>query len=590
MANNKTINTRIRLKYDSYANWEANNPLLLEGEVAIAKLTTTHAVNPGETDTQAPVLFKVGPGNFKDLPWVSGLAADVYAWAKKATPDWNDFPTLPLTVEDNGTGKFITDFTFANNTLTITRSDVAWEDVTNKPNLVNTVAADDASLTVAPNSGDVKVKVNVSADANNTLELKADGLYVAPPAEVTLPSVTDNAVALSFVTEVDQNSGEVSTSKAALVAGENVTLTQNAAGADITISGKSWQGEINNALEAAKKYADDNDANTAHTHSAGTGTVVTANGGIDGNVAVNLNVELELDDNKNLVLKDKTSKEIIASMSAADFIKDGMLNDVEYNAATNTLTFTWNTDAGETQDTVVLSDILDPYVAVDTTTIDMDITGTEISAAVKAASLDNTHLAAAAGIKKTQLESDVQTSLGKADSAVQTVIEGTANGTIAVDGANVAVHGLGSAAYTDSTTYATAQQGAKADTAIQTLVSTYGPGGIDVGVIPDAEGNNVWNITLSPNTVTEIQGKATHEEVNNAIGYIIESLDSSVSAATEDNNQVSVLTGVTQTDGVLSDHSEVKLAAIAKTGNINDLIQDTNDYVIFNCGTSTTVI
>jgi len=76
------LNTRIRLKHDSYTNWTTKNPTLLEGEIAIAKLTTTHAVKPGEGDTQAPVLFKVGPGAFNDLPWASALAADVYAWAK----------------------------------------------------------------------------------------------------------------------------------------------------------------------------------------------------------------------------------------------------------------------------------------------------------------------------------------------------------------------------------------------------------------------------------------------------------------------------------------------------------------------------
>lgn len=51
----------------------------------------------------------------------------------------------------------------------------------------------------------------------------------------------------------------------------------------------------------------------------------------------------------------------------------------------------------------------------------------------------------------------------KADTAVQEVIEGTANGTILVDSIPVAVHGLGSAAYTETATYATAAQGTKAD-------------------------------------------------------------------------------------------------------------------------------
>ena len=52
-----------------------------------------------------------------------------------------------------------------------------------------------------------------------------------------------------------------------------------------------------------------------------------------------------------------------------------------------------------------------------------------------------------------------------ANSAVQSVTEGATNGTVSVDGTDVAVHGLGSAAYTDSTAYATAAQGTKADNA-----------------------------------------------------------------------------------------------------------------------------
>lgn len=47
------------------------------------------------------------------------------------------------------------------------------------------------------------------------------------------------------------------------------------------------------------------------------------------------------------------------------------------------------------------------------------------------------------------------------------IATGATNGTIAVNGADVAVKGLGSAAYTASTAYATAAQGGKADTALQ---------------------------------------------------------------------------------------------------------------------------
>lgn len=61
-----------------------------------------------------------------------------------------------------------------------------------------------------------------------------------------------------------------------------------------------------------------------------------------------------------------------------------------------------------------------------------------------------------------------------ADSALQKadITTGTANGTIAVEGTNVAVKGLGSAAYTASTAYATAAQGTKADSALQEITTT----------------------------------------------------------------------------------------------------------------------
>lgn len=50
-----------------------------------------------------------------------------------------------------------------------------------------------------------------------------------------------------------------------------------------------------------------------------------------------------------------------------------------------------------------------------------------------------------------------------------TVATGKDNGTIAVNGSDVAVKGLGSAAYTESSAYATAVQGALADTALQSI-------------------------------------------------------------------------------------------------------------------------
>lgn len=79
-----TLNTRIALKYDTLANWNASEFILKKGEVAICSLATGETA---EQSTPPAVLLKVGDGvhKFSELPWASALAADVYGWAKAAT-------------------------------------------------------------------------------------------------------------------------------------------------------------------------------------------------------------------------------------------------------------------------------------------------------------------------------------------------------------------------------------------------------------------------------------------------------------------------------------------------------------------------
>ena len=83
----------------------------------------------------------------------------------------------------------------------------------------------------------------------------------------------------------------------------------------------------------------------------------------------------------------------------------------------------------------------------------------------------------AGSIGTTELSTAVNTSLGKADSALQAsdITEGSTNGTIAVDGTDVAVHGLGTAAYAATTDFdaagsAAAVLGTSSDTATANTV------------------------------------------------------------------------------------------------------------------------
>ena len=95
----------------------------------------------------------------------------------------------------------------------------------------------------------------------------------------------------------------------------------------------------------------------------------------------------------------------------------------------------------------------------------------------------------------------------KADSAVQTVVTGTTNGTIKVDGTDVAVKGLGSAAYTASTAYATAAQGTKADNALQSV--SKGTDGTYVITTVSNKANNTQTIGVSVTTKTVADATST---------------------------------------------------------------------------------
>lgn len=103
------LQTRIMLKYDSYANWTTNNPVLLAGEVAIATIpsgTSVPTKDSREMQDLPNIVIKVGDGSshYNDLKFLSALAADVYDWAKaaqKPSYDASEIANLQKFVEDH---------------------------------------------------------------------------------------------------------------------------------------------------------------------------------------------------------------------------------------------------------------------------------------------------------------------------------------------------------------------------------------------------------------------------------------------------------------------------------------------------------
>lgn len=91
MATN-TLNTRIRLKYDTLSNWNSSSFIPLQGEMCIAVIpnTTTNDYTVGDPNSSGlspyAIGIKVGDGSrtFSQLPWIQAIAGDVYGWAKAA--------------------------------------------------------------------------------------------------------------------------------------------------------------------------------------------------------------------------------------------------------------------------------------------------------------------------------------------------------------------------------------------------------------------------------------------------------------------------------------------------------------------------
>lgn len=118
----KEILSRLQLKHDSLSAWNSSSIVLKPGEAAVAYVDVATKDAKGNIIHVPTALLKVGENianstkTFKDLPFVSALAADVYAWAKKEG----------IEVIDEGAGEVISDITWdtAKNALVISRIDV----------------------------------------------------------------------------------------------------------------------------------------------------------------------------------------------------------------------------------------------------------------------------------------------------------------------------------------------------------------------------------------------------------------------------------------------------------------------------------
>ena len=82
------IETKILLRYATYSQWMSSDLILLPGEAAVAYFPRTSTLTNTDDvpDLTPPAIgIKIGDGHsyFDELPWVQAIAADVYSWAKE---------------------------------------------------------------------------------------------------------------------------------------------------------------------------------------------------------------------------------------------------------------------------------------------------------------------------------------------------------------------------------------------------------------------------------------------------------------------------------------------------------------------------
>lgn len=224
----KLIKTRLKLKYDTFANWDKVKTTFvpLKGEVCLVEVPD--AVDPIRN---APaILSKVGDGAtaFGDLKYASALAADVYSWAKASG----------ITVSNSGTGDFVKSIAWTDNKLVITKDNVPTPAAPGNGKLTITVGDDATVFTANQATGsDVAITLGTAATKAETYFDKAGA------AAQALKDAKDYADGKSHhnqtVKAKDSSAADVTFDADAAVeikAGGNVTITPNATDNTITVA------------------------------------------------------------------------------------------------------------------------------------------------------------------------------------------------------------------------------------------------------------------------------------------------------------------------------------------------------------------
>ena len=609
------LNTRITLKYDTYENWQKSTLVLKAGEVAICAIPS--GVTVAGIAKPPAVLQKIGDGVnvFKDLPWLQAVASDVHTWAKAASKP--TYAANEITGLDTYIAGQIQD-TDTQYTIVKGDNDYTYKLMSRAKGAEN-YSTEVATLSIPDPSADInalKALVGDTAVATQISEaiaaLKLSDTYEQKGAAAAVKTALLGDAAESYNTLgkledaviAAQASADEKTTMAAVEAKDYATKTE-AQGYATAVVGEDTDIADKNTVKGAKAYAKDlNDATNTRVEALETaiGEGGSVGSQIDAKIAELDVAEVAVGTGEIIEKISQTDGKISVSkraLVAGDIptIEQSQVNGLAgaLAAKQDTLAFQSNNYDKETNKVITKSD-LDTAIA--------GLTGvTHFKGVVEnlPASAENGDIYIKTdGTEHIYVKPDAETEghfeeLGDQNSHIKhgTVVDSdiAANAAIAQSkiagltdalAAKANTADLGTMAAETATNYIKKTEASGYDDILTTAVA---------GTTYETKEDATAKLAEAKGYVTTELGKLDLTEVTAGQGTIIGAIsqtDGLVSVSTRkltaDDIPVLAQSKITGLEAALNEKAnDADLAAIAKSGSTDDLIQGT-DTLVFNCG------